>query len=247
MRLQTRLLCLFALTLAMAGCSAPRTTSPRDNAIGEAALNSGGAETALRLADETLRREPRNADALTRRGMALTALGRLGEARASLAQAVAASPANERALMALGRVQLPVDPAGAAISFEAVLKHSSGNAIALNNLGIARDLLGNHLDAEHAYREAMAIQPDMTAVRVNLALCLAMQGAAEEAVGLLQPIADSPGASRKVKENYAAVLAMTGDREEAQHILSANLPSKDVGPALDVLASARLPGPTLMR
>jgi SPOR domain len=85
----------------------------------------------------------------------------------------------------------------------------------------------------------LAAQPDMTGAKVNLALCLAMRGQGADAINLLRPLAEKPGATRKIKENFAAVLAMAGNRDEAERILSASLAASDVAPALEALASAR--------
>jgi Flp pilus assembly protein TadD len=230
--------------LALAACSSSDKSgllAAQDATLGDAALNAGNPDAALRLADETLARDPANAAALTRRGVAFTALGRLAEARDSLRQAVARQPRNVTALLALGRVQLPVDPIAAEASFQAVLHQDAGNAAALNNLGIARNLQGRHADAEEAFRAALAAAPDMTAAQVNLALCLAIRGQGEQAIGLLRPLADHPDATRKVREDYAAVLAMSGQRPEAERILGANMDAAEVAPALDLLALARTP------
>ena len=234
---------LLVALLALAGCSGRNTASQltkQEANVGEAALTAGNPEVALRLADETLTRDPSDADALTRRGLALTALGRLAEARDSLRQAITIQPRSTVALLALGRVQLPVDPAAAEATFQAVLLQDSRNAAALNNLGIARDLQGHHADAEEAFRAALSAAPDMTAAQVNLALCLAIRGQGGQAVGLLRPLAESPGATRKIQENYAAVLAMAGQRDQAERILGANLKQSEVAPALDTLASAAI-------
>ena len=205
--------------------------------------NAGSPEVALRLSEDTLAKHPNDLDALTRRGQALTALGRLDEARETLHKAVTIEPRNVTALLALGRVQLPVDPAEAASDFAAALQQDGHNATALNNLGIARDLLGQHGEAETAYRAALSDRPDMVAARVNLALCLAMGGQTDQAIAILRPMASGPDATRKMKQDYAAVLAMAGKREEAEQILSSDMASADVVPALDLLASARSGSP----
>jgi hypothetical protein len=140
-------------------------------------------------------------------------------------------------------VLLPVDPAAAGAEFKLALRQDSRNAVALNDLGIARDLLGNHAEAEAAYRSALAAQPGMTGAKVNLALCLAMSGQGADAISLLRPIAEKPDATRKIKEDFAAVLAMAGNRDEAERILSASLATSDVRPALEAFALART-GPT---
>src|SRR5579862_2482877 len=50
--------------------------------VGDVALSAGTPEVALRLTDAALEKNPNDAEALTRRGEALTELGRLDEARA---------------------------------------------------------------------------------------------------------------------------------------------------------------------
>jgi Flp pilus assembly protein TadD len=251
MLFQSKFPLVLLLLLGAAGCSSSRDaadmTAKQDATLGDLALSAGNPDVTLRLADETLANHPKDAAALTRRGLALTALGRLDAARESLGKAVAIQPRNVQALLALGRVQLPVDPAAAEVSFQAVLRQDKRNAAALNNLGISRDLQGNHKDAEAAYRAALEASPEMTAAQVNLALCLAMRGQGEEAIGLLRPLADSPGATRKVREDYAAVLAMAGERDRAKRILAANMNANEVAPALDVLASARAGGGDVTR
>jgi Flp pilus assembly protein TadD len=234
-----------SLALLLSACGighSPQDSTKLDANLGEMALNAGTPEVALRLTDATLAKHPTDVDALTRRGQALTELARLAEARTTLRKAVSIEPRNVKALLALGRVQLPVDPVEAEATFESVLKEDSANAAALNNLGIARDLLGHHVDAETAYRAALAAQPEMVAAQVNLALCLAIRGQADEAIGMLRPLANGPDSTRKIKEDYAAVLAMAGEREEAQRILATNMSENEVTPALDVLASARASG-----
>jgi Flp pilus assembly protein TadD len=237
-----RLPFVLALLLATAGYASKdlsSTIAKQDATVGDAALMAGSPDVALRLADETLTHNPADADALTRRGLALTALGRLDAARDSLHKVVGREPHNGRALLALGRVQLPVDPAEAGSLFQTLLTQDPRNAAALNDLGIACDLQGNHTQAEAAFRSALAARPDMSAAQVNLALCLAMRGQGAEAIGLLRPLADGLNASQKVRENYAAVLAMAGERDKAEHILAGSMSASEVVPALDVLASAR--------
>jgi Flp pilus assembly protein TadD len=232
-----------ALLLAACGGGAPEDSARLDAAASKAALNAGTPELALRLADATLAQHPADVNALTSRGLALTDMGRLDEARDSLRKAVTGRAHDVAALLALGRVELPVDPAAAETDFQSVLRQDEQNAAALNDLGIARDLQGRHADAEASYRAALVAQPTMVAAEVNLALCLAMRGEGSEAVRLLRPLAESPDATQKIKENFAAVLAMGGERGQAERILAANLAANEVAPAVNALASARAGGP----
>jgi Flp pilus assembly protein TadD len=230
---------LVLLLTACGGGQGPVDLVKMDADVGEVALNAGTPEVTLRLTEQTLASRPNDVGALTRRGQALTELGRLDEARDTLGRAVTLEPRNMRALLALGRVQLPVDPAKAEADFGAALEQDSRNAAALNDLGIAQDLLGRHQDAQGSYRAALAAQPGMVAAKVNLALCLAISGQGEQAIGMMRPLASQPDATPKIKEDYAAVLAMSGNRDEARRILSTALAPNEVAPALEQLASAR--------
>lgn len=116
--------------------------------------------------------------------------------------------------------------------FLEVLQKEPRDAVAWSNLGIARDLQGRHTDAQAAYRQALGLNPEMHAAQVNLALSLAMSGQGARALPLIQPLASAPGASRKLRHDYAAVLAMSGKRTEAQAILSADLTPEEVRQAM---------------
>jgi hypothetical protein len=89
----------------------------------------------------------------------------------------------------------------------------------------------------------MAASPNMTAAQVNMALSLAMDGQARDAVQLLRPLASNPGASRQVRHDLAAVLTMSGDKDEAQRILSKDLSANEVRQAMAGYAAASSPAP----
>jgi tetratricopeptide (TPR) repeat protein len=122
------------------------------------------------------------------------------------------------------------------------LQHDPRNTTAMNDLGVARDLLANHAGAQQAYRQALGIDPEFYAAQVNLALSMAMSGSAADAVRMLRPMASNPGASRKLQQDLAAALAMAGNREEAAQILSKDLSPAEVQQALDDYAAARSEG-----
>jgi len=147
-------------------------------------------------------------------------------------------PASVSAQIGLGRIRLASDPVAAEAAFLGALSQDPRNGVALNDLGIARDLQGRHTDAQTAYRSALGVDPDMRAAQVNLALSLAMSGQSRDAVQLLRPLASKPDASPQVRHDMAAVLAMSGSRTEAEQILSKDLPPEQVKQAMDAFDSA---------
>jgi Flp pilus assembly protein TadD len=206
--------------------------------IAAAALRGGSPQVALRIDNEILAKDPRNVAALLSRGEAQTVLQQSDAAAGSYAQALQIDPASVPARIGLGRLQLADDPGKAEALFLDAVHRDPRSAVAWNDLGIARDLLGKHQDAQTAYRQAIGLDASMHGAQVNLALSMAMAGRAEDAAPLLRPLADAPNASRKLRHDLAAVLAMGGDRSGAEHILAQDLPPAQVDKALSIFAAA---------
>jgi tetratricopeptide (TPR) repeat protein len=212
-------------------------TGPPGLDVADAAMKSGSPEIALQIAGGILAKDPDNEAALLTQGEALTELRRPDDAGVSFSRALAQNPGSVGAEIGLGRLRLSTDPAGAEVLFLQALQHEPRNGVALNDLGIARDLQGNHVAAQAAYRQALGVSPDMAAAQVNLALSLAMTGQAKDAVQLLRPLATGPGTSQQVRHDLAAVLTMGGDKTEAEHILAQDLPPNEVQKAMAAYAS----------
>jgi Flp pilus assembly protein TadD len=206
--------------------------------VADAALRGGSAEIALQVTGNILAKSPNNTQALVIQGEALTELGRLPEAEASFNAALADNRRSIRALVGLGRVKLASDPRAAEALFLEALQREPRNAVAFNDLGIARDLQGRHADAQSAYRQALAVDSEMNGAQVNLALSMAMSGQSGDAIRLLRPLASNPGASPQVRHDLAAVLVMSGDRTGAEQILSKDLSPPEVKQALAAYAAA---------
>ena len=248
MRIQT-----IALLLALSACGGPierefSRSTPGLN-VAEAALRGGSPQVALQVSSGILSSSPNNAEALAIQGDALTMLGRQDAAIGAYEQALRSDKDMVRAKIGLGRLRLGSDPAESERLFLEVLQKEPRETTALNNLGIARDLQGNHAGAQSAYRQALGINPELHAAQVNLALSLAMSGQGSRAISLIQPLATTPGATRKMRHDYAAVLAMSGRRAEAEAILSADLTPAEVRQAMAEFEqrAAQQPAPTPLR
>ena len=208
-----------AILLSVNGCgvlsrlvSNPTPATP-GLGVAEAALQGGSGQIALQVSDGILRDDPNNVGAREIKGDALTLLGQYDEATAVFQGLLAKDPNSIRANTGLGRIRLTSDPAAAEVLFQKVLKRDPRDQTALNNIGIARDLQGRHAEAQASYRQALALNADLTSAQVNLALSLAMSGQGAEAVQLLRPKATAADAPVKIRHDYAVVLAMAGDRK----------------------------------
>ena len=223
------------LALVLGACS-PQvgrlgTGTPSLNTA-ETALASGAPELALQICTALLERGQRSPDVLTCQGNALTALGRNGEAGSSFATALAVQPDSLEAMTGVGRLRLATSPAEAEQLFLQILAKQPRNPVALNNLGIARDLQGRHQDAQTAYGAAIGIAPDMRAPQVNLALSMALSGRAGDASRLMRPIASQPTATLRERHDFAAILAMEGRSDEAARYLRPELSGVQLESAL---------------
>src|SRR5277367_1336714 len=182
---------LLLLAACANGTGSSKSADQPGVGVAEAALRSGSASLALRIDDEILAKDPRNVAALINRGDAQTASQQFDAAAQSYAAALQADPTSVQARIGLGRLHLADDPHTAETLFLEALQRDPRNAVALNDLGIARDLLGHHAEAQAAYRQALGIDSSMHGAQVNLALSMAMAGQADDAAPMLRPLADA--------------------------------------------------------
>jgi Flp pilus assembly protein TadD len=231
------------LVLALAACGPTTTGIPPDQQsldMARAAMRGGSPQTALQiLSDAAGRGVPQSVQALVLQGDALTQLGRPEEAEIAYNAAVHRDRKWPGALIGLGRLKLATDPAMAETYFLAAVQSDPRNTTGWNDLGVARDLQGHHDGAQQAYRQALGIDPQLSAAVVNLALSLAMNGKGEEGVRMLRPLASGPTSSPKIRHDLAAALTMAGRRDEAAQILNADLSPDDVRKALDAYVAAK--------
>ncbi len=229
------IVCLMA---ALAGCSGSKPDHS-GVVVAEEALRNGSPTLAMQVTQGILARSPDDVPALLMQGDAATQLGKFNDAEAAFLHALRLQPDSIRGKVGLGRLRLSTDATEAASLFQDVVRREPRNLNALNNLGVARDLLGQHRAAQESYRQVRALDPANTAAQVNLALSLAMSGNAADGLLLIAPLANESSASPKVRHDYAAVLAMAGRENEAEQILGHDLSPSQVRQVMDALRDQR--------
>ena len=235
-----------AAVLALTACAQNKANGPQANTappngsigtntlnVADAAIASGDPNMALSVSQSILANDPNNVDALVHEGDAYYALDRCPAAQAAFQLALKYDAQSSLAEVGLGRCLLKTDPHAAEQAFEAAVQADPGNANALNDLGIARDLQGNFAGAVDPYRRALLANPALTAAEVNLGLSLALSGHGVEALQYLGPLAYGQGATPKIREDYAAALVATGRDAEARQVLAVDLPPDDVNKAME--------------
>jgi Flp pilus assembly protein TadD len=225
------------VALAIAGCT--RTEQGMDHSAdrqsldsAQAALVDGEAGTSLAIARGILSSQPRNPAALAQAGDAEMQMGDRLNAEADYRRALAVSPHDVKARLGMAKMMLRDDLHGAEMAFRAILADAPHNPIVLNDLGYALDLQDRHKEAQTYYVEALASDPNRLSVRVNLALSLALSGQAPRAEAMLRDLAQTAGATSKVRLDLALAQVMAGHDNEAAATMSTELSPDDAKQAL---------------
>ncbi len=231
------------VSLFVASCarssSAPGPGASLD--VADAALANGAPALALSVAQTEAASHPGNAAILLREARAEVALHRREDALRMYDRAIVIDPDLRPAEMELGKIVLFTDPTRSRALFTRVLVSDPTDAAALNDRGVALDMLGLHADAQSDYRAAIAADPDQVSAKVNLALSLAIVGNSVLAVQQLRPFATGPLATPRIRQDLALLLVRAGRDKEAADLLRGDMSADE---AASVVARDRrlLPG-----
>ncbi len=127
-----------------------------------------------------------------------------------------AAQSRETALNLEQRGELP----DAEAAWRAVLKAQPGNAEALAHLGLIASHEEHYKDAAAYYRKALAIDPKLPGVRLNLGLALFKGGEMKEAAPVFAQLLKSAAPDSPEAQRYTILLAMShyGAQEYAQAV-----------------------------
>ncbi|MCE3230712.1 MAG: hypothetical protein K0R76_666 [Alphaproteobacteria bacterium] len=152
---------------------------------------------------------------------------------------------NDEAKKQLGRLYLSTGQPDAAISIfdEIILRHKD-DVKALNGLGVAYDLKGEHQQAQGYYRRVLSINEENDQIKSNLGLSLAFEGKYEDALKLLRPMGEALAATSKQRHNLALVYALSGDQLKAQEIFGKDMGVADINENIHAIHMA--PRPKIM-
>ena len=131
---------------------------------------------------------------------------------------------NNLAIEALGtlarRYQMSRDAAGQYKVFDRLHSMHPQDVEVTNNFAFFAALTGNRVQlAEQASRENLARYPTNLTYLATHAFVILMRGNAEQALKLIQPLADQAGKSSAVAFVYGLALAGTGEKEKARAVL----------------------------
>jgi Flp pilus assembly protein TadD len=133
--------------------------------------------------EESLERDPKNADTLNNLGVTLERLGFVDSAVAKLSEAVSLDRRNWIYHFNLARaMSLRQDWNHAASEYSASLEIFADNYAAQYNLAVAYHLSGNEPDAVKAFEKAIQMAPGDPAVHLSFALTLEASSRPDDAV-----------------------------------------------------------------
>ncbi len=183
---------------------------------GELHLAQGENEEALASFSSVQITPPLFAQAQTGKGIALSRLGRSGEAIQALREATATDPTAWRAWNALGvEYDRQKNWEQAEIAYAEALKAPDAGAMVYNNRGYSRLLQGRQDAAAADFVTALERDPGFAVARTNLRLALAVSGQYDRATTV-----SGTEDQAAILNNAGFAALMRGDLEEAESLFT---------------------------
>lgn len=129
-----------------------------------------------------------------------------------------------KSYLGLGRVFLALnEPEKALHNLNYALQYDGDHAEVLNGIGVAYDLFGRHLEAQHVYKDILSKNPNHMSAYNNYALSLAFNGEGAKAHYMLKQLLSSHLNNNVIRQNLALISAINGQREEAIELASVDM------------------------
>lgn len=141
-------------------------------ALAEIRLRTGAPAEAVRLLRRAIEKSPDRGDLHFSLALGLNRCGDTAAAMAAYLDAIRWAPGDPGPRVNLGLIHLQQlgQPAQAEAEFRLALALAPGHLGAIANLGLALNDLGRHDDAQHVYRQGLAMHPDSVELRWNLGI-----------------------------------------------------------------------------
>ena len=202
----------------------PPLTYPDLMRIGGVARHAGDLANAVNLYRRAAQLAPRDPAPFVALGDVLLRMGRVDEALLAYNSALARDPRNPEALqgqaeafLKTGRPELALAPLGKALAL------APANPKLLLLLGVTKDQMGQHGQAQQIYRRARLIAPEDQALTSDLALSLTLDGDYDGAIAVLQPVATAPHGTAQERQTLSLIYGLAGDQAEAARLARIDL------------------------
>ena len=208
--------------------------------IGTAARGGGDLVNALGVYRRAAEVDPLNPAPLVAAGDVLLEMGSVNEAIVNYNNALFRDQQYQPALVGLakaylktGKPALALDPLGKAYAL------TPDDPKVLLLFGVAKDVSGEHSEAQAWYRRGLAAAPSDPALTADLALSLTLSGDYAAAIATLQPLALAPGGSPQERQTLALIFGLKGNLAEAARLNRIDLDDASVEHNLAYYATLR--------
>ena len=177
----------------------------------------GDVESAIGFYKKAMEKSDGNVDGHLALSRVYIDQGKYVQAEEVRQKAKAVQPNNAEVNLRLGKIAIRrQEPKQAMMFFEDGLKELPGNVDLLNGKGVALDMTARHEEAQLQYRQALAgAKTQYPFVDNNLAMSYIMTGKYDEAIDVLQGIADV-ATSPVMRQNLALAYGLKGDMAKAK-------------------------------
>lgn len=192
--------------------------------IAAASRASGDFANAVNLYRHAAAMEPSKPEPLDALGGTLIDMGKVDEAIVNFNAALKLNPHDGEGLRGLARAYLRTgrpDLAGAPLAL--AFQDSPNDAKLLMLIGVADDFIGQHASAQQRYRQGLKLAPADRSISLDLALSLALSEHFDEAIAILRPIAQGPGATAQERQTLALIYGLKGDQNAARQVALVDL------------------------
>jgi Flp pilus assembly protein TadD len=220
--------------------NAPPVTYDGVMRVAAAARNGGDVGNAVSLYKHAAEMEPSNPDPLTALGDTWLGMGNVNDAITAYNAALKLKAHDPGALRGLAKAYLKSgrpDLAGNPLAVAFLDTPTDPKLLLL--IGVADDFIGQHIEAQTRYQQALQIAPTDRALTLNLALSLALSEKFGEAIALLRPIATGPGGTPRERQTLALIYGLNGDQKSARQLAQMDLDAASVDHNLAFFESLR--------
>jgi Flp pilus assembly protein TadD len=192
--------------------------------VAESMKKAGDCGTAVKFYGDIVFSEPENLQATIGFAQCLTDLKRYTEASEVLNHFLLNQPHNTQIRVELGKVYIAGhNPKMAFEEFVRIPVNDPQITRALNGLGICNDFLGQHQEAQNAYKKALEKVPGHTGILSNLGLSYILDGKYEQGIAILEPLAKRSQATPRERQNLALAYGLSGNIAKAAQLYSIDL------------------------
>ncbi|MEM6650152.1 MAG: tetratricopeptide repeat protein [Pseudomonadota bacterium] len=219
-----------ALAIAVNGCatSGPKSAFDKRNiaVVGHSETHGMDPIAAAAYWGTRFDRNPNDAEIVVAFSKALRAVDNNQEAFRVMNQAQMRIPDNADILLEMGKVFIANDQPDRALRpiEQAIAMGKFEDWSAYSAYGVALDQTGQHKKARMQYDRALGLAPDQAQILNNKGLSYALQGKHDLAELTLQTATANAGGTARMRQNYALVLALGGNTEEAERLARSDLP-----------------------